>query len=289
MLTPILNQLLIPLALGLAPALIALRMARPGVAAGLLALGIIAGFLGSYGAEVGAPPFPPVSSVQKLFYAPLIGGALLVGAVLVGALLAKALSGRATLLLGLCIAIGQIVWVLSNEFSRLDSEAVLNLALVLAAVGLMAFATLSASDSSVAIRAGHGAFALGLAVVMILGATATTGLYLIALAVALGSSAALEPRLSAHNLGPALSAAAMICVAPIFAQAVFYTDVDPAALAVAPLAFLGVAAVRRLGVPEGRTLLGSIGAGALTALLCLIPIAVSVFLVLQAGGDEYGY
>ena len=284
MLEMIANLVLFPVVVCGILSFVAGRMTDPRLTAVFLTIGVIAGFAVSYIGFAGIPPFPPASSVQKLFYAPIIAGLILV--LCHGAL--KGAAGRITAALSGFAALAGAAWVLQRLLGRLDAlEWLLVLALV-ATLGLAATTSLRSAASAIPARVAHGAVALGLGLALIFGGTATTGFFAIALAVAVGATllAELGPRSAAAGI--ALSTAFLVTVMPIGAQALLLTDVSPFALLPLPACYMAIPIAERLGWSGGDGFAATVMNSVKTALIAFPPALIGAAISFsQGGGSPY--
>lgn len=284
MLEMLTNLVAIPAIVAGVLALIAGKSSSVRICSLLLILGVIAGFAGCYAAITDVPSFPPTSSVQKLFYAPILAGAVLV---LVYYGRGEDL-GAEGWLLPIIGAFGGTAWVLERLITRFDG---LEWALAaLFSVGLLfaSLTTLAQSTTTALSRVAHGAAALGLGLVLIFGGTATSGLFAIALAVAIGATILAEPIAMRVRLGPVLAAAAIVVLAPLAAQALFLTDVSPWALLPLPLCYVSVPLANHLGWQTSDTLTGSFVYSVKVATLAFPPaIAAAAISFAMGGGSPY--
>ena len=285
MLELILNLVLIPAVLSAAGCLAATRLPQENLAQPLTAIAVVAGFAASYVGFTGVAPFPPTSSVQKLFYAPI-------ASVLVFAL-ASVVLGRARAMTATALALlaGGLaaLWVLERLLGRLDTVEWLLLFAMLATL-VLAWATAThASATATGVRVAHAAAATGLGLVLIFGGTATTGFFAIALAVALGAS--IVTILAPAADGPVRNAvaAAFLCVAaPLAAQTVLLTDTSPYALLPLPLCFLAIPVMARLGWGKSQGMAAAVVDGARCAMIAFPPaIAAAGISYSMGGGSPY--
>lgn len=250
----------------------------------LLILGVIAGFAGCYAAISAVPAFPPTSSVQKIFYAPILAGAALI---LLFYARGDAISADGRLLPLVCAIVGA-AWVLERLIPRFDGMEWALAAALFAALLFAAWATLSRRTITATSRVAHGVTALGLGLVLILGGTATTGFYAIALAVAIGATILAEPIAMRVKIGPALAAGAIVVLAPLAAQTLFLTDVSPWALLPLPFCYLCVPVANHLGWQVGDTLAASFIYSAKLAFVAAPPaIAGAAISFALGGGSPY--
>lgn len=284
MLEMLTNLVAIPAIIGGVLALIAGKSSSVRLCSLLLILGVVAGFAGCYAAISDIPPFPPTSSVQKVFYAPILAGAVLI---LVYYGRGEGITAESWLL-PLAGALGGAAWILERLIPRFDGmewalAGVLALGLLFAAVTTLARTTTTALS-----RVAHGAAALGLGLVLIFGGTATTGFYAIALAVAIGATILAEPIAMRVRLGPALAAGIIVVLAPLSAQALFLTDVSPWALLPLPLCYVSIPLANHLGWHSNDTLIGTIAYSLKLALLAFPPaIAAAAISFSMGGGSPY--
>ncbi len=284
MLDMIANLLLFPAVVCGVLSLIAIRMAAPRLTAICLTVGVIGGYAASYIGFAGIPPFPPTSSVQKLFYAPILAGLLMV---LCHAALKDAGHGIAAALSGVA-ALAGAAWILQRLLGRLDlTEWLLVLALV-AALGLAAVTSLRSANAAAPARVAHGAAALGLGLALIFGGTATTGFFAIALAVAVGATLLVEIKPRTAAAGIAISAAFLVTIMPLAAQTLLLTDVSPFALLPLPACYMAIPIAQRLGWSGGEgfpaVFMNSVKTGLIAFPPALIAAAVSFT---QGGGSPY--
>lgn len=284
MLEMLTNLVAIPAIVAGILALVAGKSSSVRVCSLMLILGVIAGFAGCYAAISAVPAFPPTSSVQKVFYAPVLAGALLI---LLFYGRGEKISTDAWLV-PLIASFAGAAWVLERLIPRFDGlewllAALFSLGLLFASVTTLARTTTTALS-----RVAHGAFAAGLGVVLIFGGTATTGFYAVALAVAIGATILAEPIAMRIKLGPALAAAALVTLAPLAAQAVFLTDVSRWALLPLPLCYLAVPVANHLGWHANDTLAGTIVYSVKVAVLAFPPaIAAAAISFAMGGGSPY--
>lgn len=250
----------------------------------LLILGIVAGFAGCYAAINDIPPFPPTSSVQKVFYAPILAAALLI---LVYYGRGDSL-GAEGWILPVIAGIAGSAWILERLIPRFDGLEWALVGAFLIALAIAAWTTLARSSNTAQARVAHGTTAAGLGLVLILGGTATTGFFAIALAVAIGATILAEPIAMRAKLGPALAAGALVILGPLAAQALFLTDVSAWALLPLPLCYLAVPLADRLGWHGSDTLVGSIVYSLKMALLAFPPaIAAAAISFAMDSGSPY--
>lgn len=284
MLEMLTNLVVIPAVIAGILALLAGKSSSVRLSSLFLILGVIAGFAACYAAISDIPGFPPSSSVQKIFYAPILAGALLI-------LLYYGRGeeiGADAWLLPLAGAIGGAAWILERRIPRFDGIEWTIAATFLAALILIALTTLSRSTVTASSRVAHGAAAAGLGVALIFGGTATTGFFAIALAVSIGATILAEPIAMRVKIGPALAAAALVVIAPLAAQALFLTDVSPWALLPLPLCYLSVPIAHSLGWHSNDTLIGNIVFSVKLAFLAFPPaIAAAVISFTMGGGSPY--
>jgi len=284
MLEMIANLVLFPALVCGGLSIVAGRLTNARLSAILLTKGLIAGFAISYIGFAGLPPFPPSSSVQKLFYAPIIAGLVLVLCYAVF----KGAGGRITAAVSGFAALAGAAWVLQRLLGRLDAlEWALVVALV-AALGLAATTSLKEAGTATAARVAHGAVALGLGVALIFGGTATTGFFAIALAVAVGATLLVEFGGRAAAAGIAISTAFLVTVMPVAAQALLLTDVSPFALLPLPACYLAIPIAQRLGWSGGEDLPSIVLNSLKTAVVAFPPAIVGAAISFtQGGGSPY--
>lgn len=265
-------------------ALVAGKSSSVRVCSLLLIVGVIAGFAGCYAAISDVPPFPPTSSVQKVFYAPILAGAVLV-LVFYGR---GDRIGPEGWLLPLAGAVAGSAWILERLIPRFDGVEWALAAAFLAGLFLAAGTTLARSTETPLARVVHGAAAAGLGLVLIFGGTATTGFFAIALAVAVGATILAEPIAMRAKLGPSLAAGILVVLAPLAAQALFLTDVSPWALLPLPLCYVAVPVAHRLGWHGDDTLTGTVVYSLKVAVLAFPPaIAAAAISFAMGGGSPY--
>lgn len=304
MIEMIVNLVIFPLVLGSVSALLSIRVNASGsetdapYCVAITTLAVVGAFLGAYSSLRGMPGFPPNSATETLFYAPLVAGVVFVLIVFL-----KRLSDKNALLLAGALGVMGVVGVGWREFGRLDLENLTALGLALAAVAIACFASLSVlsvlgsaphrSSVSPFMRGCFGLSCLGLGVVLILGGTATTGFFMIASAVVIGTSALFEAKFSHTGAGAGLAAGALLLLGPVYGQAMLYTDIAPIALGLTALSPLGLLVLKRFSerfMPiEPSGFLACLKISVISALACALPLIAAIAVLLSTGGDDYGY
>jgi hypothetical protein len=249
---PLVQSVVLPLltAFLVAPFLAALRPSLAGVA-------IPFGFLLGYLAAVGQPPFPPVSSGQKLPYLVLL-------AVVGGAAFERpGLAPRVFMAAWAAASLGWLAW------PRLSGDAqAFAVAGVAVGVGIMLeLSRRSLQDVCVALLAA----ALGLSAVAFMGASASIAQAAGGLAAATGGMLLWSWPRERWPLGTAALAGAAGALLLLLQQSLLYTRADPfALLALAAVAFVPLVAGPSLQ-SRGRYLRAVMLAG-----WCLVPVAAAL-------------